>query len=151
MDWLRGFVEAEGSFHVIIQNLRGKSWVSLRFTLTQHSRDKLLMESLIKLLGCGRCSSASTRKEVNYIVSNFSNISSIIISLFQKYPLLGFKQQDFLDFVKVAELIKSKDHVTKDGLAKIMVINSKMNQRRTEMASDLIQLNKVEENIPLIV
>jgi len=139
INWLRGFVEAEGSFHIIIQKVKDKTWVSLRFTLTQHSRDKVLMESLIKYLGCGRCSSASTRNEVNYTVSTFSAIYSIIIPLFQKYPLSGIKQQDFLDFVKAAELIKSKDHLTKDGLAKIMVINSKMNQRRTETASGFIQ------------
>jgi hypothetical protein len=36
-----------------------------------------------------------------------------------KYPLLGAKLQDYLDFVKVAELIKSKEHLTIEGLAKI--------------------------------
>ena len=130
MNWLIGFVEAEGSFHIVIQKVKDKTWITLRFTLTQHSRDKVLIENLIQFLGCGRCSSASTRKEVSFIVSTYSDISNIIIPLFQKYPLLGFKQKDFLDFVQVAELIKSKDHLTEEGLAKVITINNRMNQRR---------------------
>lgn len=154
MNWLRGFVEAEGSFHVIVQKLKGNTWVSLIFTLTQHSRDKVLMESLIEFLGCGRCSSASTRKEVNFIVSTYSEISKIIIPLFQEYPLLGFKQKDFLDFVKVADLIKSKDHLTKEGLSIVMDIKNKMNQRRSITDSDSLQLNNLvtgQEKIPVVV
>ena len=45
----------------------------------------------------------------------------------EKYPLLGAKLQDYLDFVKVAELIKSKEHLTIEGLAKIEEIKSNMN------------------------
>lgn len=108
------------------------------------------MEKRIKFLGCGRCCSPSTRKEVNYIVSVFSDIYNIIIPLFQKYTLLGFKPRDFLDFVQIAELIKSKDHRTKDGLAKILAINSKMNQRRTETASGFVESEKIDEKIALI-
>ena len=128
--------------------------MSLRFTLAQHSRDKVLMENLIKILGCGRCSSASTRKEVNFIVSTYSDISKIIIPLFQEYPLLGFKQKDFLDFVKAADLIKYKSHLTKEGLAIVMDIKNKMNQRRPVTVSDSLQLNNLvapQEMIPVIV
>jgi hypothetical protein len=93
------------------------------------------MESLVNYLGCGRYYSSSTREEVYFIVSTFSDISNIIIPLFHKYPLLGSKQQDFLNFVKVAELIKSKDHLTKEGLAEINTIKSSMNSRRSHSAS----------------
>lgn len=154
MNWLRGFVEAEGSFHISTQKVKDTAWVSLRFSLSQHSRDKVLMENLIRFLGCGRCSLASTRKEVNFIVSTYSDISKIIIPLFQKYPLLGIKQKDFLDFSEVADIIKSKDHLTKEGLAKIMDIKNKMNQRRPVTASDPLQLNDLvapQEKIPVIV
>jgi hypothetical protein len=53
------------------------------------------MENLIQILGAcasfgGRCSSPSNRKEVNFIVSTYSDISKIIIPLFQEYPLLAF-------------------------------------------------------------
>jgi len=127
--------------------------VSLRFTLTQHSRDKVLMENLIKILGCGRCSSPSNRKEVNFIVYTYSDISKIIIPLFQEYHLIGFKQKDFLDFAKAADIIKSKNHLTKEGLTRIMDIKNTMNQRRPVTAFDCLESDNLvvpEEKIPVI-
>jgi hypothetical protein len=161
MNWLSGFTEAEGSFYIVIQEDKDRAsptHVSLRFALTQHSRDKVLMESLIKLLGCGRCSSPSSRKEVNFIVSTISGICNSIIPLFQKYPLLGKKQKDFLDFMKAAEIIKSKDLLSSKGvtksssietvparsvewLAQIKNIKNGMNQRRP---SDFLKSNNFE-------
>ena len=52
----------------------------------------------------------------------FSDIYETIIPLLHKYPLVGSKQQDYLDFVKVAELIKTKEHLTAEGLEKIKLI-----------------------------
>jgi hypothetical protein len=34
---------------------------------------------------------------------------------FKKYPILGVKAQDFEDWPKVAEMIKSKEHLTNEG------------------------------------
>jgi hypothetical protein len=58
-------------------------------------------------MGCGRCYPVSGRNEVYFITSTFFDIYEKIIPLFNKYPLLGSKQQDYLDFLKVAELIRS--------------------------------------------
>lgn len=138
--WLIGFVEGEGSFMVIIQE-SAFGWLSgaeskskktdnigLRFVITQHSKDSVLLDNISKYLGCGKC--YFSRNEVNLIVSTFSNINDKIISLFNKYPLLGTKKEDYLDFCKVAELIKSKDHLTKQGIEDIKRIKSNMNRKR---------------------
>jgi aspartate ammonia-lyase len=37
---------------------------------------------------------------------------------------------DFEDFKKVSEIVKVKDHLTSEGLNKILNIKSSMNQRR---------------------
>lgn len=42
-----------------------------------------------------------------------------IIPFFNKYPVLGVKQKDFLDFKRVAELISNKAHLTLLGLEEI--------------------------------
>lgn len=131
INWLIGFVEAEGCFHVVIQEYKDKPTnISLKFTLTQHSRDRVLLESFINYLGCGRCYKDPKRNEVQFIISTFLDIYQNFIPLFKKYPLLGDKQQNFLDFYKVAELIKSKNHLTKDGLEKIKLIKNNMNTKR---------------------
>lgn len=128
--WLIGFVEGEGSFMVIIQESKSKKTtdnISLRFVITQHSKDSVLLDNISNYLGCGIC--YCSRNEVNLTVSTFSDINKII-SLFNKYPLLGTKKEDYLDFCKVAELIKSKDHLTKQGIENIKRIKSNMNSKR---------------------
>jgi len=129
--WLIGFVEGEGSFMVIIQESKSKKTtdnIGLRFVITQHSKDSVLFDNISNYLGCGKC--YFSRNEVNLIVSTFSDINNKIISLFNKYPLLGTKKEDYLDFCKVAELMKSKDHLTKEGIENIKRIKSNMNSKR---------------------
>ena len=129
--WLIGFVEGEGCFMVVIQQSKSKKTthnVSLRFTITQHTRDSVLFESILNYLGCGRC--YVSRNEVAFITSTFSDITSKIIPLFNKYPLLGTKKEDYSDFKKVAELVRSKDHLTPEGIEKIRIIQSNMNSKR---------------------
>lgn len=104
--------------------------ISLRFTITQHNRDLFLLEGLINYLGCGRCS--LSRNEATFIVSKFSDISDKIIPLFNEYPLIGTKQANYLDFLKVVELIRAKDHLTKEGIEKIQIIKSNMNNKRLD-------------------
>lgn len=130
--WFIGFVEGEGCFMVVVQESKSKTTthnISLSFTISQHIRDSVLFYSLIKYLGCGRCNSLS-RKEVYFVVSKFSDIWGKIIPLFNRYSLIGTKKEDYLDFVKVAELILSKHHLTKEGLDKINIIRSNMNSKR---------------------
>jgi len=128
--WLIGFVEGEGSFMVITQESKSKKtdYIGLRFVITQHSKDSVLLDNISNYLGCGKC--YFSRNEVNLIVSTFSDIDNKIISLFSKYPLLGTKNEDYIDFCKVAELIKSKDHLTKKGIENIKRIKSNMNSKR---------------------
>ena len=116
---------------VVVQESKSKTTthnISLRFTITQHVRDSVLIDSFLNYLGCGRC--YSRRNEVTFIVSTFSDINNKIIPLFKKYPLLGTKQEDYLDFLKVASLIVSKEHLSKEGVEKIKIIQSNMNSKR---------------------
>jgi hypothetical protein len=43
---------------------------------------------------------------------------------------VGSKRQDYLDFVKVAKLIRTKEHLMPDGLEKIKQIKNGMNKGR---------------------
>lgn len=55
-DWVAGFTTGEGHFSVYISKPRGYMLnvsVVVSFVLTQHSRDKQLMENLVKYFGCG--------------------------------------------------------------------------------------------------
>lgn len=130
LNWIRGFVEAEGSFQVLIQEIKNRTNVSLRFSITQHIKDEVLLNNIVTYLNCGRYYKSPTRNEGQYLVTVFSDINEKIIPLFNEYPLIGVKKEDYLDFVKTAELIKSKDHLTEEGVEKIKLIRNKMNKGR---------------------
>jgi hypothetical protein len=85
--WLAGFVEGEGCFEVKVtnpttSNQRGQ--ISLRFTITHHSRDSFLINSFMQYLGCGR--SNVVLKISRFVVLKFPDIQQKIIPFFAKYP-----------------------------------------------------------------
>jgi hypothetical protein len=53
-----------------------------------------------------------------------------IIPFFNKYPILGVKNQDFKDFCRVVSLIKEKKHKTPLGLDEILKLKAGMNLDR---------------------
>ena len=63
-------------------------------------------------------------------IVNTSDILNIIIPFFNEYQIKGAKELDFIDFKKVAEIVKSKDHLIEDGFSKILVIKDNMNLKR---------------------
>lgn len=132
LNWIRGFIEAEGSFQVIIQNRN----VSLRFSLTQHTKDEELLKAIVTYLKYGRYYKSPTRDEGQYLVTVFSDISDKLIPFLNEYPLLGVKKEDYSDFVQIAELIKSKAHLTEKGLEKIKLISSNMNRNRVTIKEE---------------
>jgi len=78
-----------------------------------------------------KISIASGGKSVNLQIAKFSDIVNIIIPFFKKYPILGMKSLDFLDFKKVCDIIKTKEHLTSPSVFnQILKIKSGMNQNR---------------------
>ncbi|KAH9865933.1 hypothetical protein IAQ61_008517 [Plenodomus lingam] len=113
----------------ICVKILGKS-VSLRFTITQHERDILLLNSIEKLLGCGQVKKRPAQPCADLIVTNLRDINEKIIPFFDKYPLIGCKKLNYLDFCKAAELIKNKVHLTSEGINEIISIKNGMNKGR---------------------
>jgi len=105
--------------------------VILRFTLSQHSRDELLMKSLVSYFVCGRYALRSNKDYGDFLVTTFSDINEKIIPFFQKYEIKGVKAYDFADFCKAAEIMKTKGHLTPEGLNKLLALKDDMNQKRS--------------------
>lgn len=66
----------------------------------------------------------------DFMVTKLSDITEKIIPFFEKYPLQGLKKLDYLDFKRVAELMQTKSHLTKEGSEQIREIKSGMNRGR---------------------
>jgi len=131
--WFSGFTSAEGSFFAYTyedtRSSLGKK-VSLRYSLAQHSRDEVLLRSLIQYLGCGQVNVRANGKAVDFKITNFNNLINKLIPFFESYPLLGAKALDFKDFCIIAELMKTKAHLNYQGLEAIIKIKEGMNLKR---------------------
>ena len=141
LHWLAGFTDAEGCFFVALKkspaSKQGET-VWLRFILTQHSRDKELLESLIQTLNCGRYITKPDCGE--FIVEKFTDVRDKIIPIFEKFKLRhgGAKSLNYEDFKKAALLIGNKAHLTREGLDEIKKIKGRMNkQRKTVLRKDV--------------
>jgi len=105
--------------------------VRLIFTLTQHSRDELLMKSLVSYFGCGRYALRSNKDYGDFLVTTLSDINEKTIPFFKKYEIKGVKAYDFADFCKAAEIMKTKGHLTPEGLNKLLALKDNMNQKKS--------------------
>ena len=131
--WFAGFTDAEGCFLIgIRRSLSHKIGyqVYLRLSIGLHSRDELVMKSLVSYLGCGQYKKTSELVGV-FIIFNFTEINEKISPFFKKYPLKGAKLKDFEDFCKVADIMKVNGHLTELGLEQIRLIKMGMNRGRT--------------------
>jgi hypothetical protein len=88
------------------------------------------MKLFIKFFGCGSVNKRSNTLRCDYIVQDTLNLMEKILPHFDKYPLLNLKQEDFKCFKECMAIIKSKQHLTKEGLDKIKSLNLEMNSNR---------------------
>jgi hypothetical protein len=98
--------------------------IILKFLITQHVRDSILLQNLTDFFGCGSYTIRSNKLAGDFVVSNFSDISQKIIPFFDKYPLYGVKALNFIDFKKVIKIMKVKGHLTDSGLEEILKIKA---------------------------
>jgi LAGLIDADG endonuclease len=80
-------------------------------------------------LNCGAVYSHSENAFV-FKVTNFSNITKIIIPMFKVHPIQGIKQLDYKCFFKVAALKGKGKHLSQKGLVQILLIKDRMNTKR---------------------
>lgn len=132
VQWIAGFTSAEGCFKITLVKRPNRriDQVYLVFQITQHSRDEKLLESFITFFGCGILEASSSKPVVNFIVYKFSDNYEKILPFFQKHIIFGVKSEDFKDWCKAAEIIKAKQHITEEGLNKIISLKSGINSKR---------------------
>jgi len=132
--WVSGFTSGEGSFHIVTRNSNNE--VFARFSIHLHIRDLEVLKGLstyLKSYNNEFTEKKVTEKEksAHLQISKFSDIFNIIIPFFNKYPILGIKNLDFIEFKKVCDILKTKDHLTSTSVFnKIIKIKSGMNLNR---------------------
>ncbi|GBB97392.1 hypothetical protein RclHR1_29860002 [Rhizophagus clarus] len=131
-NWICGFTDGEGCFDIKITARGSGSYhqVECRFRLTQHIRDKVLLELFISFFGCGKVYIRSNNKAGDYTINNIPDATNILVPFFDKNPLHSSKLLDYLDFKQVVELVKSKQHLNPEGLSLIRTLKASMNNGR---------------------
>lgn len=129
-EWMAGFCTGESNFFITVQKSKTKSGLttSLRFSISQHSIDLILIESFVNFFNCGYVANYKNRLICEFIVTKIDHIIEHIIPFFEKHPILGSKYLNYLDFNSAAEIIKNKEHLNPDGLGleKILQLKNRM-------------------------
>ena len=126
--YLAGFSDGEGSFNVSFrprEDYKAPWKISLCFNISQ--KDKVILALFKRYLGCGTL--RSRPDDVWYYeVNNFSAIWDNVIPFFKRYKFLSAKKKrDFSKFCQIVEMIRDGEHLTKDGIKKILEIRRNMN------------------------
>lgn len=117
--WLAGFIDGEGCFYLKVTKLNK---VHINFSVSQHSRDSDLFNIIKNYLGCGIIEKVNTRpNEVRLVVYKINDLVSRVIPILDK-KLITQKYLDFYYFKLVASLMLDKQHLTEQGLSKILEI-----------------------------
>jgi hypothetical protein len=129
--YISGFSDAESTFVIAItkRSYLNVGWgISTIFKIQLHSKELPLI-NLIKSFfkDVGNIDVNKTRDSVAYTVNSVKDIKNIIIPHFEKYPLISKKRADFILFKSAVELINNKQHLTLEGLNKIVAIKASMN------------------------
>ena len=130
--WIVGFVDGEGCFHVGINKNKSMSLgvqVLPEFTVVQHEVDEQVLYGLKDYFGCGVIRK-NHGKRLSYRVRGQKNLHDRIIPFFEKHKLKTRKGVDFQKFRKVILLIEKEEHLQADGLEKIREIKKSMNSTK---------------------
>jgi len=127
--FVTGISDAESSFVIrIYQDNKYKTgWVvTARFQIAFHKKDLVLLELIKNHFKVGNIYKQDA-DSMQYRVSSVKDLANVIIPHFDKYPLITQKQADYILFKKIVDLMSCKEHLTKEGIQKIVNIRSSMN------------------------
>ena len=131
--WIVGFVDGEGCFHVGISkhaDMKAGYQVLPEFTVVQHERDAQTLHALKAFFGCGVVR-RNHGDRMAYRVRSQEHLLERIIPFFEKHQLKTKKRADFQKFRKVLRMMGENRHLTSGGIEEIRRIKSQMNRGRS--------------------
>ena len=131
--FITGFSDGEASFY--INTIKDKEFkigwrIRLNFEIHIHKKDQVLLEEVQKFFAVGVIYKKQDNT-ISYIVNSIKNLS-VIIKHFDKYLLHTKKRADFELWKKAFDLIQNKEHLTMEGLHKIVAIRATLNKGLTD-------------------
>jgi hypothetical protein len=131
--WLAGFSDADASFQIKIVNRinRSKPEIRLNFQVDQKKEGILI---LIKDFLGGNIGYRKSQDTYYYGSTSFGSAKNVI-NYFDKFHLQSSKHVSYLRWRKVYRMIQNKEHLTKEGLNKIIILKTALNKHDDNYSS----------------
>ena len=120
--WVVGFVESGGCFHVGFTKQ-----IKPEFAVIEHTCNIKVLYALKSFFGCGIVRRKNADLYV-YRVRNQSHLREKIIPFFEKNQLKTFKKVDFIRFRWILIQLERGNHLTDEGLKWILRVKDLMNR-----------------------
>jgi len=102
------------------------------FSIVVDKKDLFLLDSIKAFFGGLGSIKKHGNSTFSYRIESSEQIMKLIIPFFDKYPLITEKFGDYILFKKVIELMSNKEHLTEDGLYKIVSLKASINRGLSE-------------------
>lgn len=145
--WLAGFIDADGGFKIrysqkrvnkLTNKVLSKGRIEMRFALEQrqyHPKNQAPYEKIMQRIAdffSVNLKISHHNAKVYWTVEVFSVIKlQLLVDYLNKYPLKTIKSNDYSDWLKAFNLVKTNQHLTESGAKAIQNIKSNMNRKRT--------------------
>ena len=150
--FVTGFSDGEANFHVsVIPRKESKlKWrTRIMFQIGLHLEEMPLLLSIQDYFkGIGVISKDLKNNKVFYVVSKPEDILRVIIPHFNCYKLLTQKGLDYILWSKVLDIMVKKEHLTEDGLKKIISLKALINRGLILKIKDVFIQDLVPTEIP---
>jgi hypothetical protein len=136
--WIVGFVDGEGCFHVGINphvEMAARFQVLPEFTVVQHQRDVQVLHALKSHFGCGVVR-VNHGDRMAYRVRSQQHLLEKIVPFFVKHPLKTKKNVEFQKFRRILMLMSQGVHLKPEGIEAIRAIAAQMNRGAFKVKSD---------------
>ena len=129
-EYISGYVDGEGCFTVTFNR---KSEASLgwefrpSFSISQNEDRRQVLDLIKNYFECGFIRRDWSDKTVKFEVRDRGNLMQKIIPHFEKFPLLSAKNNDFVIFKKICEIVTARKHLDKAGFIEVINLAYQMN------------------------
>jgi len=106
--------------------------VQLKIHITQSTHSVNVLHEIKNFFKCGTVLPHNrTGDRIRYQITSIVDIVNILIPFLELHPLLTSKFLNYQDFKKAVELIMKKEHLTLDGIYKLIEIKKNINKGRS--------------------
>ena len=154
--YVAGFVDGEGSFHVAFQRSRFAR-VGLQaipeFHVSQNRARAEVLELIRGILGCGyiKTNHPGNQRDqtVVLVVRNRQDLVERVVPFFERFPLRSSKQREFEAFTMIIRAMERGEHLTKKGMTQILKRAFAMNggRYRTRRLEDHLSVLESSETV----